>query len=147
MPELYTIREAADLLDGQISLPALRKRLQKPEGKASGIRSVLGADGKRRIPRHELDRHFRLTSPDTEASKVIQALSAEIASKERELSELRQLPERLETERERLLEAERAAEARAQTAEDRARAWEAWEAEMSTAGWIRRRKLLRSPPR
>jgi vacuolar-type H+-ATPase subunit I/STV1 len=151
--ELYTLREASHLLEGQISLDALRKRTQNPDSKASGIRSVLGADGKRRIPRHELERHFRITSPETEASKVIQQLSAELATKERELAELRQLPEKIETERAQLLEAEKAALARAQVAEERsaaaeaqAQAWEAWKSELSTAGWIRRRKLLRAPP-
>jgi vacuolar-type H+-ATPase subunit I/STV1 len=144
--ELYTLREAADLLDGQITLDALRKRVQNPDGKSSGIRSVKGSDGRRRIPRQELERHFRLTAPESEASRVIQQLSAELASKDRELAELRQIPARAEMERERLLLAERAAQARALEAEERARAWEAWKDELATAPWYRRRKLLRSPP-
>jgi chromosome segregation ATPase len=136
----YTLREAADLLGGQISYEALRKRVQKPDT-PTGIRSVIGKDGKRRIPRSELEHHFRV-SGSQDVAAVIRELSETIASKEAELITLRALPERLAAEREALAERGQSAERRAQDAENRATELETRLSDLRAASWLKRRKLL-----
>ena len=131
--ETFTIAEAAKLLEGQISRDALKKRVQRPDA-PGGVRSVKGADGKRRIPRSELERvGLRLKPVEDSAAGVVRELAEKIAEQERELVRLRALPERV-TE---------AAEAR-QEAERRAAELEAWRDELLNASFWQRRRLLRS---
>lgn len=78
---LYTLREAAELCG--TTQTALRKRADR-----KSIQTVLGADGKRRIPHSELIRHGLL--PDAE---LVQA-QARVAELEREVLVHRQIAER-----------------------------------------------------
>jgi hypothetical protein len=137
--ETFTISEAADLLDGQVSKAALRKRVQKPKAPA-GLRSVLGPDGKRRIPRSELERAgFRLDPTQPDNSELIRELTERIAAQERELVELRALPERIDEQRR---QAEEEAAARAQAERERDLERERLQ-RLAQVGWRERRRLLR----
>jgi hypothetical protein len=131
--EALTISEAARLLDGQITREALRKRVQRPDS-PGGLRSVLGADNKRRIPRSELERvGLRLTPIEDNAAEIVQQMAAKIAEQERELTRLRALPERV------AIEAQAREDAQAKLAE-----LEAWRLEVVASSWRRRRRLLKT---
>jgi hypothetical protein len=130
--ELLTITEAARILEGQVTREALRKRVQRPQS-PGGLRSVLGTDGKRRIPRAELERvGLRLTPIEDNAAEVVRQLAAKIAEQERELSRLRALPERVAIE-------ERGRE----SAEQRAAELEAWRRELMASPWWKRRRIIK----
>jgi hypothetical protein len=130
--ETFTIAEAARMLDGQITRDALKKRVQRPDA-PGGLRSVKSDDGKRRIPRAELERvGLRLTPVEDSAADLVRELVEKIAAQERELMSLRLLPERV---------AETAATLEA--VERRADELEAWRADVRAAGWRQRRRLLR----
>ncbi len=130
--QTFTIAEAAKLLDAQISREALKKRVQRPSA-PGGLRSVLGADNKRRIPRSELERvGLRMAPIENGGGELVRALADKIADQERELVRLRALPERVES-----LAADKAA------TESRAAELEAWRSEVLQAGFWQRRRLLR----
>jgi hypothetical protein len=130
--ESFTITEAARLLDGQITREALRKRVQRP-GSPGGLRSVLSADGKRRIPRAELERvGLRLTPIEDNAAEIVRQLAEKIAHQERELTRLRALPERV------AIEAQAREDAQAKLTE-----LEAWRLDVVASSWRRRRRLLK----
>lgn len=130
--EALTISEAARLLDGQITREALRKRVQRPDS-PGGLRSVLSADGKRRIPRAELERvGLRLTPIEDNAAAIVQQMAAKIAEQERELTRLRALPERV------AIESRGREDAQAKLVE-----LEAWRLEVVASSWRRRRRLLK----
>ncbi len=131
--ETFTIAEAARLLEGQITRDALKKRVQRPDA-PGGLRSVKSDDGKRRIPRAELERvGLRLKPIEDSAADLVRELVEKIAAQERELMRLRLLPERV---------AETAAALEA--VERRANELEAWRVDVRAAGWRQRRRLLRS---
>ncbi len=130
--ETFTIAEAARLLEGQITRDALKKRVQRPDA-PGGLRSVKSDDGKRRIPRAELERvGLRLGPVEDSAADLVRELVEKIAAQERELMRLRLLPERV---------AETAAALEA--VERRANELEAWRGDVRAAGWRHRRRLLR----
>jgi hypothetical protein len=130
--ETFTITEAASLLDGQITRAALKKRIQRP-GAPGGLRSVKGPDGKRRIPRVELERvGLRIKPVEDSPAELIRELVEKITDQERELMRLRTLPERVED-----LGAAKA------VAEERASELEAWRLDLAASGFWQRRKLLR----
>lgn len=106
----YSISEAADLTT--LSQRALRARVDRGQ-----IRAVL-RDGVRRIPHSELERAAVLKEGSPEASEIIRELTERIAAQERELVELRALPERTDEQRR---QAEEEARARA-AAQERAEA-------------------------
>jgi hypothetical protein len=130
--ETFTIAEAARLLEGQITASALKKRVQRPES-PGGLRSVMGADGKRRIPRSELERVGLRAKPIEDTAEVVRGLADKIAAQEAELTRLRALPEKV---------ASVAAEKEA--AERRAAELEAWRDEVMASRFFRRRRLLRA---
>jgi vacuolar-type H+-ATPase subunit I/STV1 len=130
--ETFTISEAARLLEGQISREALKKRVQRPDA-PGGLRSVKGSDGKRRIPRSELERAgLRLNPVEDSPASLIRELVEKIADQERELMRLRALPERVQS-----------VEAEKREVEQRAAALEAWREEVQRGGFWQRRRLLR----
>jgi vacuolar-type H+-ATPase subunit I/STV1 len=130
--ETFMISEAARLLEGQISREALKKRVQRPDA-PGGLRSVKGSDGKRRIPRSELERAgLRLCPVEDSPASLIRELVEKIADQERDLMRLRALPERVQS-----------VEAEKREAEQRAAALEARLDEVRRAGFWQRRRLLR----
>jgi hypothetical protein len=129
--ETFTIAEAARLLEGQISQAALKKRVQRPTA-PGGLRSVKGPDGKRRIPRAELERVGLRPGPVEDTADVVRGLAEKIADQERELVRLRALPEKVA-----------GVQAAKDAAEHRAAELEEWRAEVLRAGYFRRRRLLR----
>jgi vacuolar-type H+-ATPase subunit I/STV1 len=142
--DTYTISEAAKLLAGQVSKAALRKRVQRPEA-PGGLRSVKAADGKRRIPRSELERAgFRLDPHSPDAAELVRELVEKIATQEAELSRLRALPARLEAEADAERQAATEAAERAQQAEQQARATREELEAIKAARWWQRRKMLRA---
>jgi hypothetical protein len=131
--ETFTITEAARLLDGQITKDALKKRIQRPDA-PGGLRSVKSADGKRRIPRSELERvGLRVSPVEDNAAQVVRELVEKVAEQERELMRLRALPEQVA-----------ATEAEKLAAELRAAELEAWRVQVLSSGWRQRRRMLRS---
>jgi vacuolar-type H+-ATPase subunit I/STV1 len=131
--ETFTIAEAAKLLEGQISREALKKRVQRPDA-PGGVRSVKSGDGKRRIPRSELERvGLRIKPVEDSAASVVRELAEKIAAQERELTRLRALPERVAE-----------ADTARQEAERHAAELEAWREELLNASFWQRRRLLRS---
>ncbi len=129
--ETFTINEAARLLESQITQAALKKRVQRPTA-PGGLRSVKGPDGKRRIPRAELERVGLRPGPIEDTAEVVRGLAEKIADQERELVRLRALPEKVA-----------ATEAEKEAAERRAADLEAWRAEVVSAGFFARRRILR----
>jgi hypothetical protein len=142
--DTYTISEAAKLLAGQVTKDALRKRVQRPEA-PGGLRSVKAPDGKRRIPRSELERAgFRLDPAAPDASEVVRELVEKIAAQEAELTRLRALPARLEASADAERQAATEAVKRAQQAEQQARAAREELEAIKAARWWKRRKILRA---
>jgi glycine cleavage system regulatory protein len=142
----YTISEAHSLLADHghpISLDALRKRVQKPES-PTGLRSVLNGDGKRRIPRSELERLFSLDGATEDQKDVIQQLTDRLLEQEREIASLKALPARLEAAATDQREAAKAAASRAAQAEDRATELERHLEGIASAKWWRRSKAIRA---
>jgi hypothetical protein len=129
--ETFTIAEAARLLEGQISQAALKKRVQRPTA-PGGLRSVKGPDGKRRIPRAELERVGLRPGPVEDTADVVRGLAEKIVAQERELVRLRALPEKVA-----------GVQAAKDAAEHRAAELEEWRVEVLGAGYFRRRRLLR----
>jgi vacuolar-type H+-ATPase subunit I/STV1 len=141
--DTYTISEAAKLLDGQVTKEALRKRVQRPEA-PGGVRSVKGSDGKRRIPRSELERAgFRLDPQAPDTSEVVRELVEKIATQEAELSRLRALPARLEAEADAQRKAATEAAERTEQAEQQAQATREQLEAIKSASWWKRRRILR----
>jgi glycine cleavage system regulatory protein len=142
----YTISEAQRLLADHghaISIDALRKRVQKPDS-PTGLRSVLNSDGKRRIPRSELERLFSLDGATEDQKDVIQHLTDRLLEQEREITSLKALPARLEADATEQREAAKAAASRAAQAEALASELERKLEGIASAKWIHRRKLIRS---
>jgi hypothetical protein len=134
--DTFTIAQAADLLEGQITKAALRKRVQRPDA-PGGLRSVKGQDGKRRIPASELHRAgFRLQAKPPDPAEIVRELVERITTQEAELIRLRALPARLEADATEHREAAKAAALRAAQAEAQLE-------EIRSAPWWKRRKLLR----
>jgi threonine synthase len=141
--DTYTISEAAKLLDGQVTKDALRKRVQRPEA-PGGLRSVKASDGKRRIPRSELERAgFRLDPAAADSSEVVRELVEKIASQEAELTRLRALPARLEAEADAERQAATEAAKRASQAERQAQVVREQLEAIKAARFWKRRRLLR----
>ena len=105
--ETYTLREAAQLTG--ITVAALRRRADR------GTIQTVQRDGRRRVPRSELERAGLRVGPPPESAELVAQLAQTIRDQERELAALRLLPARVEAERRRVedLAADQAAAAAA----------------------------------
>ncbi len=136
--ETYSTAEAARLTD--ITVRALRKRIER-----GTLRAVRRDDGWR-IPRSELERAGLRIGPAAEPGELVRELTDTIRRQERELTQLRALPQRV-ADQARRLDVEQAARA---TAERQAQAAAAQRAELAAeldelaaAGPIRAWRLRR----
>ncbi len=89
--DTYTLSEAAQLTG--TSLQALRRRADR------GTLRTVQQDGKRRVPRSELERAGLRVGPAADIAEVVAQLTATIVAQERELAALRALPAAVEAER------------------------------------------------
>lgn len=91
--ETYTLAEAAALT--ATSVQALRRRADR------GTLRTVQRDGKRRVPRSELERAGLRVGPPADTAELVAELTATIVAQERELAALRALPAQVQTERRR----------------------------------------------
>ncbi len=86
--ETYTLAEAAALT--ATSVQVLRRRADR------GTLRTVQRDGKRRVPRSELERAGLRIGPPADTAELVAELTATIVGQERELVALRALPAAVE---------------------------------------------------
>ncbi len=130
------MREAADRTGTTVA--AMRKKAERGQ-----LRTVL-RDGKRRVPRSELERlGLPVELRPVATPEVVGELLARLEQQAAELSSLRQLPARIE-----LQEHDHAAQIAAvlemrKQAEQQTADLHAWQERLVAAGWLERRRLVR----
>ncbi len=134
--ETYTLREAAALTG--TTLAAMRKKAERGQ-----LRTVI-RDGKRRVPRAELERLGLPVEPRPAATaEVVAELIARLEQQAAELASLRQLPARIdrqEQEHAQQLATEQALRVQAVQAADEQRQQLGL---IASAGWRERRRIMR----
>jgi excisionase family DNA binding protein len=133
--ETYTLKEAAELTG--LSYEALRSRVDRGQ-----IRALAPGRGRtRRIPRSELESSGLSVEPrPAPTADIVSELIAKLEEQAGDLIKLRQLEVRAGSLLDKAAE-EQAARERAEGELDELRSWSE---EVRSAGWLQRRRLLRT---